>query len=162
MTATSVNVRPADLSGEDAVFVGAAVRAYLEQTEIEKAAEHVPGASGSLPERYLPEVEDPRAAYAGYAVLVAEVGGAAAGVVVRNPGDGVSEIKRLWAAPEFRGGGVGSALLDAAIVDSAGDVRLTVWEWRAAAVGLYESRGFALVESWDPRERLLCFVRTRA
>ena len=162
MTATSVRVRPADLSGEDAVFVGAAVRDYLVQTEVEKAAEGVPGASGSLPERYLPEVEDPCTAYAGHEVLVAEVDGAAAGVVVRNPGDAVSEIKRLWAAPEFRGRGVGSALLDAAIADSAGDVRLTVWEWRAAAIGLYESRGFARVESGDHRERLLCFVRSRA
>lgn len=59
----------------------------------------------------------------------------------------------------MRGRGVGSALLEAAVAATDGDVRLSVWDWRTGVIRLYESRGFAQVPSWDARERLVCMVR---
>ncbi|MFC7944397.1 GNAT family N-acetyltransferase [Microbacterium oxydans] len=156
-------IRLADLSGADAHEVGAAVRAYLLQTEREKRQQEggsAPDPSGALPERYRREIDDPSAAYAGHRVRVAQLGDRVVGVVVLSVSDDVAEIKRLWAVPEVRGRGVGSALLDAALHDArdlgAARVRLSVWDWRAGPVRLYESRGFERVPSWDERARLVC------
>ncbi|MDF2507663.1 MAG: hypothetical protein K0Q52_1522 [Microbacterium sp.] len=158
-------IRAADLTGPDAIVVGAAVGAYLQQTELEKRQQTgaVPDPAAPLPERYRREVEDPAAAYAGHRVLIAQLADRSVGVVVLSRRDGLAEIKRLWAAPEARGLGVGSALLDGAVLEAealgATEVRLSVWDWRAGAVRLYESRGFERVPSWDDRERLVCMVR---
>lgn len=156
----SPRVRPADLT-QDAPAVSAAVHAYLAQTEAEKRRESgAAGGSGTaVPERYRPEVEDPSSAYDGCRVLVAEVDDAVVGVIVSRANDGFTEIKRLWADPRVRGRGVGSALLDAAIEAAEGEVRLSVWEWRERAIGLYLSRGFDQVQGWDPRPRLVCMIR---
>lgn len=170
---------PADLPA-----IGEALRAYLSGTEEEKRAHGVSpstGADDALPERYRAEVEDPARALAGCRVLVAELEaaedlggttaagggvarpGAIIGIAVLAPREGSLEIKRLWASPSVRGRGVGSALLDAAI-EAAGPlpVTLTVWDWRERAIGLYRSRGFALVPGWDERPRLLCLRRSPA
>jgi GNAT superfamily N-acetyltransferase len=161
-------VRAADLAGVDALAVSAAVEAYLRQTESEKAQQEGsdPDPAAPLPDRYRREVDDPSAAYAGCRVLVAEIDGRVVGVVVLSVPDRVAEIKRLWAVPEVRGRGVGSALLDAALaaaIDAgAAEVRLSVWDWRVGAVRLYASRGFAPVPFWDDRERLVCMVRPTA
>jgi ribosomal protein S18 acetylase RimI-like enzyme len=158
-------IRAADLTGPEALEVGPAVCAYLQQTELEKAqqqgAELDPAAP--LPERYRREADDPATGYVGHRVLIAELAERVVGVVVLAERDGIAEIKRLWALPEVRGRGVGSALLDGAVREAAAlgatEVRLSVWDWRANALGLYESRGFARVPSWDDRERLVCMVR---
>lgn len=170
---------PADLPA-----IGEALRAYLSGTEEEKRAHGVSpstGADDALPERYRAEVEDPARALAGCRVLVAELEaaedhggttaadggearpGAIIGIAVLAPREGSLEIKRLWASPAVRGRGVGSALLDAAI-EAAGPhpVTLTVWDWRERAIGLYRSRGFAMVPAWDERPRLLCLRRSPA
>ncbi|MFJ6534215.1 GNAT family N-acetyltransferase [Microbacterium sp. NPDC091662] len=160
------SIRLADLTGPDALEVGAAVRAYLLQTEREKSL-HEHGSESDpavpLPDRYLREVDDPAVAYSEHRVRVAQLGDRVVGVVVLSVHDGVAEIKRLWAQPEVRGRGVGSALLDAALRDAADlgadRVRLSVWDWRDGPVRLYESRGFERVPSWDARERLVCMVR---
>ena len=153
-----VSVREAEWP-QDSAFVGTAVSTYLRQTEQEK--HDVLGGpeepEGELPERYLPEVRDPATAYADGRVLVAEIDGAPAGVVIALPYAGHTEIKRLWADPAVRGRGVGSALLDAVLAEAEGAVRLSVWEWRDAAIRLYTSRGFRPVDPWDDRDRLLCF-----
>jgi ribosomal protein S18 acetylase RimI-like enzyme len=81
------------------------------------------------------------------------------GVVIVRVDGGEAEIKRLWADPNLRGRGLGSALLDAALALTTGRVRLSVWEWRAPAIRLYESRGFERVASWDDREGLICMER---
>ena len=138
------------------------MRAYLVQTEHEKTERglaELPGSLG-LPDSYLPEVTDTARMYDGYLVLLAEIDGTACGVAVVRPGT-AAEIKRLWADPEMRGRGIGAALLDAAIAAYPGPVRLSVWDWREPAIGLYESRGFERVESWDPRPRLICLQRGR-
>lgn len=156
-------IRRADLAGPDAATVSAALGEYLRQTEAEKHREGLSslpdGESAALPERYRAEVDDPASAYAGFHVLVADIDDAVAGVVVVAPLGDTAEIKRLWAAPALRGRGVGSALLDAAVAAAEGPVRLSVWDWRAEALRLYESRGFRRVPSWDGRDRLVCMIR---
>ncbi|MCW1805708.1 GNAT family N-acetyltransferase [Brachybacterium squillarum] len=169
---------------DDLPAIGEALRAYLSRTEEEKRAHGLSSSTGTddaLPERYRAEVEDPARALAGCRVLVAELeaaagpggrtsadggevtAGAIIGIAVLAPREGSLEIKRLWASPSVRGRGVGSALLDAAI-EAAGPlpVTLTVWDWRERAIGLYRSRGFALVPGWDERPRLLCLRRSPA
>jgi GNAT superfamily N-acetyltransferase len=159
----SLVVRDADLDGPDAAAVADLVGAYLRQTEREKAV-HLAGrtrdAAAPLPSAYLAEVADPRAAYAGWSVRLAELGDGAAGVgVVRTTAE-ATEVKRLWADPARRGLGVGSALLDAVLERHPGTIRLSVWDWRHDAARLYESRGFREAASWDPRPRLVCMERS--
>ncbi|MFE1364586.1 GNAT family N-acetyltransferase [Streptomyces anulatus] len=143
--------------------VAALLAAYHLRTEAEKG-ESVADVDG-LPDRYRAEITDPRTAFAGDVVLVALLGGAAAGcLVVTSQADGQSEIKRLWTDPEFRGRGIASALLDAALAHAAENgvatVRLSVWEWRTGAIALYERLGFTVTRSWDERDQLVCMQRS--
>ncbi len=136
--------------------------AYHLRTEAEKGRS-VSGAQ-ELPDRYRAEILDPRTAFAGAVVLVALSGGTAVGcLVVTAPKDGSSEIKRLWTDPAFRGRGVASALIDAALAHAAATgvttLRLSVWAWREGAIALYERLGFAAADSWEEREQLLCMER---
>ncbi|MFF5182924.1 GNAT family N-acetyltransferase [Streptomyces sp. NPDC000345] len=140
----------------------ALLAAYHLRTEAEKG-EAVAGVDG-LPDRYRAEIADPRAAFAGDVVLVALSGDTAVGcLVVTAPADGRAEIKRLWTDPAFRGRGIASGLLDAALAHAAESgvhtVRLSVWAWRTGAIALYERFGFTVTESWDERERLVCMER---
>jgi putative acetyltransferase len=121
------------------------------------------GGVEELPDRYRAELEGPQAVFADDVVFLAFSGGTAAGcVVVTAPVDGHCEIKRLWTDPAFRGRGVASELVGAALAYAAdlgvGVVRLSVWEWRTGAIALYERLGFTLTESWDDRDRLVCMV----
>ncbi|MFI1168104.1 GNAT family N-acetyltransferase [Streptomyces sp. NPDC020801] len=118
-----------------------------------------------LPARYRAEVLDPRTAFAGDRVLMALCGGTAAGcLVLTAPAGGRCELKRLWTDPEFRGRGVASALVGAALAEAAdsgaGSVRLSVWGWRTDALALYGRLGFAVTESWDERDQLVCMERS--
>lgn len=145
---------------DDVTAIGAALHAYLVQTEREKTAHDAGGRlspSGELPEGYRAEVRDPIGTLAGCRILVAELEARLVGVVVLKPGAASVEIKRLWASPHVRGRGIGSALLDAAIDESgAFPVTLTVWDWRQDVIRLYESRGFERVSPWDSRPHLVC------
>jgi putative acetyltransferase len=148
------------LSTDDGL--GALLTAYHLRTEAEKG-EPVADVEG-LPERYRAEISDPRTAFVDDVVLVAVSGGAAVGcLVVTAPVDGRSEIKRLWTEPAFRGRGVASDLLGAALAHAAesgaGAVRLSVWKWRTGAIALYERFGFAVTASWDERDQLVCMER---
>lgn len=162
MPASLPLIRPWDPQGPDAAVVGRLVGAYLRQTEREKAA-HLRGESLSLdaklPTRYRLEAEDPASAYASASVLVAEADDALVGVVVLEPGDGATGLKRLWTVPAARGAGVGSALVEAAVEAAPGTLRAAVWEWRNDARRLYAAHGFERVESWDDRPRLVCLER---
>lgn len=148
------------LSAEDGL--GALLTAYHLRTEAEKG-EPVADMEG-LPERYRAEISDPRTAFVDDVVLVAVSGGTAVGcLVVTAPVDGRSEIKRLWTEPAFRGRGVASDLLGAALAHAAesgaGAVRLSVWKWRTGAIALYERFGFTVTASWDERDQLVCMER---
>ncbi|MEE4545179.1 GNAT family N-acetyltransferase [Streptomyces sp. V4-01] len=136
--------------------------AYHLRTQAEKG-EAVPDVDG-LPDRYRAEVEDPGTAFAGDVVLVASSGDAAVGcLVVTAAAEGRCEVKRLWTDPAYRGRGVASALVGAALAHAgtAGvrTVRLSVWSWRTGAIALYERLGFRVVASWDVREQLVCMER---
>ncbi|MFE7171225.1 GNAT family N-acetyltransferase [Streptomyces sp. NPDC057616] len=118
-----------------------------------------------LPDRYLAEIRDPRTAFAGGLVLMALIGDAAVGcLVVTAPADGQSEIKRLWTDPAFRGRGIASGLLGAALEHAAENgvtiVWLSVWKWRTEAISRYERFGFTVTQSWDERDQLVCMQRT--
>lgn len=155
--ADSIKVRVADLSGRDGATVSKLVRAYLLQTETEKAqhlGQHVE--TSELPERYRAELEDPARAYADAVVYLAEADTPVGVLVLQR--DGVfSDLKRVWVDPSARGRRVGSALIDAALRNHAHrPVRLTVWDWRDDAIRLYRTRGFLPVASWEDRRRLVC------
>ncbi|MCD9879826.1 GNAT family N-acetyltransferase [Streptomyces guryensis] len=142
--------------------LAALLAAYHLQTQAEKG-EAVADADG-LPDRYRAEVLDPRAAFADDVVLVALSGNTVVGsVVVTAPVGGRCEVKRLWTAPAFRGQGVASSLVGAALAHAADSgvstVRLSVWQWRAGAIALYERLGFTVTESWDGRDQLVCMER---
>ncbi|MFD9461019.1 GNAT family N-acetyltransferase [Streptomyces sp. NPDC060027] len=139
--------------------LAALLAAYHLRTEAEKG-EVVADVDG-LPDRYRAEISDPRIAFVDDVVLVALSGSAAVGcLVVTAPADGRSEIKRLWTDPAFRGRGIASGLLGAALAHAAesgvGTVRLSVWNWRTGAIALYERFGFTVTESWDDRDQLVC------
>jgi putative acetyltransferase len=149
------------LLGRDPVQSGLAelLVAYHLQTEAEKG-EPVAGVDG-LPERYRTEIRDPSSAFADAVVLVALNGSAAVGcLVLAEPVDGRTEVKRLWTDPLFRGRGIATALISSALVEAADlgvrVVRLSVWDWRTNAIALYERLGFTAVKSWDEREQLVC------
>jgi putative acetyltransferase len=136
--------------------------AYHLQTEAEKG-EPVADVAG-LPDRYRAEILDPRAAFAHDVVLMAQIGDTAAGcLVVTAPVGGRSEVKRLWTDPAFRGRGVASGLVGAALTHAAesgvSTVRLSVWRWRADAIALYERLGFTVAESWEERDQLVCMEK---
>jgi putative acetyltransferase len=136
--------------------------AYHLRTEAEKGA--AVADVDELPERYRRETTDPGTVFADDMVLMALLGDAAVGcLVVTAPADGRSEIKRLWTDPAVRGRGVASGLLDSAFEhareNGVGVLRLSVWDWRTGAVALYERFGFAVTESWDEREGLVCMER---
>lgn len=157
-----IRVRASQWDESDTTAVSALVRTYLLQTESEKheyGRAEPPASIMALPPRYEREVADPRASYADCTTLLAMIEQRPVGVVIIRIDGGEAEIKRLWADPDLRGRGLGSALLDAALALTAGRVRLSVWDWRAPAIGLYESRGFERVASWDDREGLVCMVR---
>jgi putative acetyltransferase len=136
--------------------------AYHLRTEAEKG-EAVAGVDG-LPDRYRMEIVDPHTAFADDVVLVALSGDTAVGcLVVTAPVGGRSEIKRLWTDPAFRNRGIASSLIGAALAHSAeagvSTVRLSVWKWRTGAIALYERLGFAVTDSWDERDQLVCMER---
>ncbi|MFJ6482617.1 MULTISPECIES: GNAT family N-acetyltransferase [unclassified Streptomyces] len=137
--------------------------AYHLRTQEEKG-ESVAGVEG-LPDRYRTEITDPQVAFAGDAVFLASVRDAAVGCLVMAASvDGRSEVKRLWTDPEFRGLGIARRLVGAALAHAEESglsaVRLSVWQWRAGAIALYERLGFTVTGSWDERDRLVCMERS--
>ncbi|WP_329175662.1 GNAT family N-acetyltransferase [Streptomyces sp. NBC_01477] len=142
--------------------LAALLAAYHLRTEAEKGE---PAADvAGLPDRYRGEITDPRTAFADDVVLVALLEDAAVGcLVLTSPAMGQSEIKRLWTDPDFRGQGIASALLGAALAHAAENgvdtIRLSVWEWRTGAIALYERLGFTVTQSWDERDQLVCMQR---
>ncbi|MGX2992917.1 GNAT family N-acetyltransferase [Streptomyces sp. JNUCC 64] len=136
--------------------------AYHLRTQAEKG-EAVAGVEG-LPDRYRAEIAEPEAVFADDVVLLALSGDTPVGcLVVTASVDGRCEVKRLWTDPAFRGRGVASGLVGAALARAAesgvGTVRLSVWKWRTGAIALYERLGFTVTGSWDERDGLVCMER---
>ncbi|UIN30941.1 GNAT family N-acetyltransferase [Microbacterium binotii] len=141
----------------DAAAVAELLRAYHEHTEAEKVA-HELQEFGPLAPAYAAEVD--AAAFPDADVLLAERDSQIIGMVVLRVDGADAEIKRLWVDPAVRGAGAGGALLAEAArratAAGAASLRLSVWDWRHDALGLYRSRGFVEVASWETRERLVC------
>ncbi|MFC9593032.1 GNAT family N-acetyltransferase [Streptomyces sp. NPDC056944] len=139
--------------------------AYHLRNQAEKGT--VVATVGELPAVYRAEAEDPAAAFAADAVLLATPPGAdepAGCVVLKAPREGrAPEIKRLWVEPGARRKGLAKALMAEALrraaASGASAVRLTVWDWREEPLALYRSLGFETVASWDDRPDLLCLER---
>jgi ribosomal protein S18 acetylase RimI-like enzyme len=143
--------------------LGRLLAAYHLQTEAEKGVA-VTGVV-ELPERYRSEVLDPHAAFARDTVLLAFDGADAVGcVVVTATAEQQAEIKRLWVDQASRGRGTAKTLVGAALTHAAQNgattVRLSVWDWRATAIALYERLGFTVTETWDARNGLVCMQRS--
>ncbi|HST83855.1 MAG TPA: GNAT family N-acetyltransferase [Kineosporiaceae bacterium] len=136
--------------------------AYHLQTEAEKG--RIANDVEDLPDRYREEVLDPQTAFLGDVVLLAQSGDSSVGcLVLADLSGGRSEIKRLWTDPSCRGQGIASKMVNSAVEAcaeaGASTVRLSVWEWRQGAISLYQRLGFAITESWDEREQLVCMQR---
>lgn len=146
-------------------MVSLLIENYLHQTESEKAerglATYVEGEA--LAPRYEEEIANPAKAFRDCVVFVATDGGAPVGIVVVKPVDAQLEIKRLWVQPSHRGKSVASSLLRHVFSSTdVGSIRLTVWQWRVAALALYERLGFAKAESWEQRRELVCLERAHS
>lgn len=141
----------------DAAAVSGLLHAYHERTEAEKVA-HGLQEFGPLASAYAAEIDAP--VFPGSDVLLAEADNRVIGMVVLRVHGSDAEIKRLWVDPAVRGVGTGSALIAEAArratAAGAASLRLSVWDWRHDALGLYRSRGFVEVASWEMRERLVC------
>ncbi len=166
--------------------LAALLAAYHLQTESEKGTSVV--SIEHLPVRYAAEVTGPQHVFVDDVVLIARVRDpdvnqdrelardldrsqdldraqdlAVGCLVITSRGAGVLELRRLWTDPAHRGLGVASALLEAAHAHAArvgaSSLRLSVWDWRTDAIGLYERLGYTGVDPWDDRDRLCCLER---
>lgn len=147
----------------DWAAVSGLLHGYHLQTEHEKAQHGVATAGEPLPARYRHEIDDPASAFANAEVVVVDGVDGPVGMVVLHEAGGDVELKRLWVAPAGRRQGVAAALIaharEHAERTAVGGLRLSVWDWRADALGLYRSQGFVVVPSWESRERLVCLRR---
>ena len=143
---------------DDTAVVSRLVTDYLRQTEAEKVERGLADviADGSLPARYQSEVDDPATAFVGSTVLLAVTDQDVVGMVVLSAGEGSGSIARFWVDPSSRGHGVGSRLLAESLERLPRPVRLSVWDWRIPAIRSYARSGFAVVPSWESRQRLVC------
>lgn len=102
-------------------------------------------ASPKIPTEYVPPQGD---------VLVAYLNGKAAGTVaIYRMDDKHCELKSMFVEPQFRSGGVASALckkvIELAELQGYSAVRLTTGERQLPARSLYERLGFRIVTPWD-------------
>ncbi|MCE0540173.1 GNAT family N-acetyltransferase [Kineosporia rhizophila] len=153
MTVTVAPARP-----EDAPAVSRLLAEYLTVTEQEKAERGL-APHGPLPQRYQDEIDRPDELLAGTLLAREATDRRPLGLVVLHTEADRVEMKRLWVDPRARGTGAGRALVRAVIEQAADrEVTLTVWDWRAAPIGLYRSLGFVDTPSEDPREHLLAMM----
>jgi GNAT superfamily N-acetyltransferase len=76
-----------------------------------------------------------------------------AGGGIKRLEDGAAEIKRMYVAPEARGGGIGRALL-AALEDAARElgyrvVRLDTGRFQASALRMYQEAGYRPIADYN-------------
>ena len=92
-------------------------------------------------------------------VLIAYADGKAAGCAgLKKYSDQDVEIKRVWVEPEWRGKHIATQLMDR-IEDKARQMgfKRAILQTRPVmpdAVGLYENRGYVLIENYPPYDKL--------
>ena len=111
------------------------------------------------------DLDDPGATYAALWIALAD-DQVAGSVALRDAGDGVYVLKRMYLDPSQRGRGIGKRLLATALEWARGNgaavVSLDTTERMVAARGLYEAAGFVHVPGESPRQgqrRLLYELR---
>jgi GNAT superfamily N-acetyltransferase len=111
------------------------------------------------------DLDDPGATYAALWIVLVD-GQVAGSVALRDAGNGVYVLKRMYVDPSQRGRGIGKRLLTTALDWARGNgaavVSLDTTERMVAARGLYEAAGFVQVPGESPRQgqrRLLYELR---
>ena len=135
---SSFTIAPAR-STTEMISAAALFRAYAATLPIDLAPQGFSQELDSLPGVYGPP---------GGELLLAKRGDHVLGcIAVKSLAPGVAEIKRLFVRPRARKGGVGKALVTAAIATAKqrgyGEIKLDTLPDMAAAIALYQSFGFA-------------------
>lgn len=161
MTYTTRNLESSRSRAPDACFVRAAVASDLDALRAFARESHVDSRfyfDGNFPRErcdalYETWIEKSCDGYAD-AVLVAEASGDVAGYITCDAAGGEGQIGLVGVGPRFRGCGIGSALVDAAL-DWFGErrvnlVRVVTQARNVGAQRLYQKHGFrtASVEYW--------------
>ena len=110
------------------------------------------GAMPSLPELHTPD-DDRRflreAVLPNEEVWVAEIDGLPVGFAALGSRDGDDYLQHLYVAPEFQGGGLGTALIERAKARRPTGFRLWVFQENSGARRFYERHGLHIVELTD-------------
>jgi GNAT superfamily N-acetyltransferase len=90
-------------------------------------------------------------------LLLATEGSQTAGIAcLKRTREGMGEVKRMYVRPEFRGQGIGRALLEALIVEAQHigyqTLRLDSTRFMKSAHSLYRSAGFQEIEPYPESE----------
>jgi len=119
-------------------------RTYAASLDVDLAYREFEGEMAAMPGRYAPP--------AGELLLARDADGRAVGCVGLRPLDasGCCEMKRLYVAPEGRGGGLGKALVDALVAVAEGigyrEMRLDTLPSMAGPQALYRKLGFEVID----------------
>ncbi|MGX5656603.1 GNAT family N-acetyltransferase [Geodermatophilus nigrescens] len=158
-------VRVREAGDGDHAAVRRMLTAYHLTTEREKGCPVDDAAR--LPSAYRAEIAAGRPATGRLFLLLDDDAGAVGTYVLApTPDRSTAELKRLWIEPAERGRGLGELALRDAVRRCAdagtGTLRLSVWEWRSAAISLYRRMGFTDHPPWDPRPGLVFLGRRTA
>ena len=127
-------------TGGDLAATIALFRAYADSLGIDLSYQNFDEEMAAMPGKYAP----PKGAL----LLARDNNGKAVGCVALRPiaPDGCCEMKRLYVAPEGRGGGLGKRLIGGVIAEARRigyfEMRLDTLPSMTAAIALYRSAGF--------------------